>query len=440
MLLYCFRGIVGRDLTTEVLTKLGGIAAQHFHAEGHDEISVAGDYRLSTPSLKSALMGGLAAGGMTVHDCGTLPSGAIAAWGKHTAKPTCMITASHNPPEWNGVQFMEPDSHIWWPELEDTAKAALEEPFEWPAWDQGRPVVPRDDVLDSYIQWVTAMADPARSLKVVLDPGGGAAIPAAQRILEALDMDVTVIHSDPDGRFTARPSEPRQEYLEALQAAVVKHAADIGIAFDGDADRIVTFDEQGNYVLPDYTIELLCRTQRDPAPVVINVGVSLHTMAALEEMGFTIVPSRWGQTFIAQLIKEHDAVFSAEPDGHFGFPELSLRGDAIASAALLTSALTHEGRPYSEIVAELPAINIINEKIEWDDDFIKYADELEAWLRQRYDEVQRIHDRLIMARNADAKLIARQSPFDSTLRLSAESYGDLVPREMLADVKRIVPT
>jgi len=320
MLLYCFRGIVGEDLTPEMMAKLGGIAARHFINEGNDNICIAGDYRVSTPGLRTALMGGLASGGMTVHDCGALPSGAIAAWTKHTGMPGCMVTASHNPPEWNGVQFMEPDSHIWWPELEDTAKAALNEPFAWPAWDQGGQIEPLDDVLDAYIDWLVEMADPAGTLKVVLDPGGGVAIPAAKIALERLGMEVHSINGKPDGHFKARPSEPREEHLKDLQRAVVEKGADIGIAFDGDADRIVTFDEKGNYVLPDYTIELLCRTQREPGPAVINVGVSLHTMAAIEAMGFEIIPCRWGHTFIAQLIKDHDAVFSAEPDGHFGFP------------------------------------------------------------------------------------------------------------------------
>ncbi|MBD3292213.1 MAG: hypothetical protein GF393_04770 [Armatimonadia bacterium] len=438
MLLYCFRGIVGEGLTPEMMAKLGGIAARHFIDEGHDEISIAGDYRISTPGLRTALMGGLASGGMKVHDCGILPSGAIAAWTRHTEKPGCMVTASHNPPEWNGVQFMEPDSHIWWPELENAAKAALNEPFDWPEWDQGGRIEPFDGVLDAYVDWLVEMANPAGTLKVLLDPGGGAAIPAAKIALEKLGMDVQSINGKPDGHFKARPSEPREEHLKELQRAVVEKGADIGIAFDGDADRIVTFDENGSYVLPDYTIELLCRTQREPGPAVLNVGVSLHTMAAVEELGFEIVPSRWGQTFIAQLIKDNDAVFSAEPDGHFGFPELSLRGDAVASAVLLTSALTQEARPYSEVIAEMPAINIINDKIEWDDDFIHYADELQAWLEDRFDEVHRLHDRLIMAIRDDAKLIARQSPFDSTLRLSAESYGDVSPEDWLVDVKRIV--
>lgn len=437
MLLYCFRGIVGRDLTPEMMARLGGIAARHFRNEGFHEISVAGDYRIHTASLKHALIGGLAGAGMTVTDLGVLCSGATAAWCKHTARPGCMVTASHNPPDWNGVQFMEPDSHIWWPELEDAAKAVLDRPYAWPAWDRCGTISRRDDVLDQYIEWVAAMANPRGSLKVVLDPGGGAGIPAAQKLLERIGMEVVVINGTPDGMFDGRPSEPRPEYLGELRATVLAEGADIGIAFDGDADRIVTLDEQGNYVLPDYTIDLLCRTQREPGPIVLNVGVSLHTMAALEEMGYTIIPSRWGQTFIAQLIKDHHAVFSAEPDGHFGYPELSLRGDAVCSAALLTSALTHEDRPYSEIVAGLPEVRVINDKVDWDDDFIRYADAVQAWMEQHFRDVQRIHDRLLVARNTDAKLIARQSPFDSTLRLSAESYGSLDAQEMIDTVKRM---
>jgi len=105
---------------------------------------------------------------------------------------------------------------------------------------------------------------------------------------------------------------------------------------------------------------------------------------------------------------------------------------------LLTSALTHEQRSYSEVIGDMPAINIINDRVEWDGDFINCADELQAWLEEHFDDVQRLHDRLIMAIRADAKLIARQSPFDSTLRLSAESYEDVPPEEWLTSIKKIV--
>jgi len=437
-LLYCFRGTAGLDLTPEMMAKLGGIAADHFRREGFAEISIAGDHRVSTSALKASLMGGLAGGGMTVHDCGDLPSGTVAAWGKHTGLPSCMVTASHNPPEWNGVQFMEPDSHIWWPELEDQAKILLDLPFDWPVWDQCAGIIPRDDVLDQYLDWLAEMANPTGSRKVVIDTGGGVGNPAVQRILERLGMEVIVINGEPDGLFSCRLSEPRPENLEDLRAAVLEHGADIGIGFDGDADRMVTFDDQGNYVLPDYTIELLCRTQRTPGPAVINVGVSLRTLTALREMGFEIIHSRWGQTFIAQLIKENGAVFSAEADGHFGYPELSLRGDGVASAALLCSALTHDDRSYSQIIADMPAINILHRRIEWDEDFVDYADEVQAMAEARYDEVLRLHERLIIATDADHKLIARQSPFDSTIRLSAESYAGRSAEQMLDDVLTII--
>ncbi|MCD6359522.1 MAG: hypothetical protein J7M38_01575, partial [Armatimonadetes bacterium] len=259
MLLYCFRGIAGEDLTPEMMARLGGIAARHYLDAGQREIVVAGDYRASTPALKTALMGGLAGGGMNVEDCGELPSGCLAAWCRRNALPGCMITASHNPPEWNGVQFMEADSHIWWPELENRAKEALEQPCEWPEWKQCGVIAPREGVLEQYVDWVAAMASPTASLKVVLDPGGGVGWPAAAEVLERIGMQVVAINAEPDRLLSRRPSEPRPEYLDDLRRAVVEHGADIGIALDGDADRMVSFDERGEYVLPDYTIELLCR-------------------------------------------------------------------------------------------------------------------------------------------------------------------------------------
>lgn len=438
MLLYCFRGIANEDLTPEMMAKLGAIAACHFRREGLGEISIAGDYRVSTPALKSALLGGLLGGGMSVQDCGDLPSGVIAAWGKHSGLPSCMITASHNPPEWNGVQFMEPDSHIWSPELEDRAKAALEEPFTWPAWEQGGTIQRRDDVLEQYIGWIEEMADAVGSLKVALDPGGGVGHPAAQMLLERVGMETVVINAEPDGLFRARPSEPREEHLDDLRQAVLANKADLGLAFDGDADRLAVFDDQGNYVRADYIIELLCRAQMDAGPCVLNAGVSLLTIAALEKLGFEITPCRWGQTFLAQEIKNTGAVFSAEPDGHFAYPELSLRGDGLASAALLCSALTHEARPLSEIIAEMPTINILNVRIEWEDDLLNYAEQVQELMEREYGSVLRVHERLFIGTDEGRKLVVRQSPFDATLRMSAESYGETTVEEMIEQVRAIV--
>ena len=438
MLLYCFRGIANRDLTPEMMAKLGAVAACYFRREGFGEIAIAGDYRVSTPALKTALIGGLAGGGMAVQDCGDLPSGVIAAWGKHTGLPSCMVTASHNPPEWNGVQFMEPDSHIWSPELESSAKATLEEHFTWPTWEQCGTIEPRDDVLEQYIGWVEEMADAVRSLKVALDPGGGVGHPAAQLLLERLGMETTVINAEPDGLFRARPSEPREEHLEGLREIVLASEADLGLAFDGDADRLAVFDDQGNYVRADYIIELLCRTQVEPGPCVLNAGVSLLTTAAVAKLGFEVTPCRWGQTFLAQEMKNIGAVFSAEPDGHFAYPALSLRGDALASAALLCAALTHEARPLSEIIAEMPAINILNVRIEWEDDLLSYAEQVQELMEREYDSVLRVHERLLIGTDGDRKLVVRQSPFDATLRMSAESYGETTVEEMIEQVRGIV--
>ena len=167
----------------------------------------------------------------------------------------------------------------------------------------------------------------------------------------------------------------------------------------------------------------------------------LPTLAALRaSRTFRALGGAWATVdgLRNQLIKDHGALFSAEPDGHFGFPELSLRGDAVASAALLTSALTHENRPYSEVVAELPEVRVVNDRVEWDDDFLHHADDVQAWMEGRFHDVQRIHDRLLMARNSDTKIVARQSPFDSMLCLSAESYGDTHPQQYLDEVKALI--
>ena len=157
--------------------------------------------------------------------------------------------------------------------------------------------------------------------------------------------------------------------------------------------------------------------------------------------GFRIHHERWGQTFIGDCIRKNDAILGFEPDGHFIFPALSLHADGIASAAFFSAALARIDMPLSEYVASLPVAYIEREKIDWDDDLAHYADAVAQHMKKRYGGCRRLHERLFMAISNAAsggeKLVIRQSPFDASLRISAEAHVPDGARRMLEEAKEL---
>jgi len=178
--------------------------------------------------------------------------------------------------------------------------------------------------------------------------------------------------------------------------------------------------------------------------VVSNVCTSLITENILREKGFKVHHERWGQTFLGDCIRKNDACLGFEPDGHFIFPQLSLHADGLASAAFFLAALSRIETPLSEYVSSLPPTFIEREKIDWNDDLSRYADAVARFMEKRFAGFRRLHDRLFLA-IAEAeghaangkKLVIRQSPFDSSLRISAEARTEEEARQMIREAEEL---
>jgi len=184
MLLYTFRGIANNDLTPEVATKIALIEGKRLREqENAAEILLAGDHRVSTPMLKSALTAGFLSVGLNIIDCGMLPTPILSFMVKKLSLPGVMVTASHNPPEWNGFQFLEEDSQIYGPDKEERIKSMLNEKLQLPDWQEIGGISKREGCIDEYIAQLLTMVKPAlersermeKSIKVVVDFGGGMA-------------------------------------------------------------------------------------------------------------------------------------------------------------------------------------------------------------------------------------------------------------------------
>jgi phosphomannomutase/phosphoglucomutase len=440
MLLYTFRGIANKDLTCEVATKIAVIEGQHLkELENAQKILIAGDHRVSTPMLKSALTAGFLSVGLNVIDCGMLPTPILSFIVKKLSLPGVMVTASHNPPEWNGFQFLEPDSHIYGPDKEERIKSMLNEKLQFPDWQGIGSTSERESCIDEYIAQLLKTIKVEKSIKVVVDFGGGMAAVVVPKLLECMGVEFVEINSELDPFFKERPSEPSAEVIGELLKQVIKEKADAGFAYDGDADRVMVVDEKGDIVEGDKLIFLLCKEMlKPPGPVVLTADISMAVEKTLKDRGFEIIRNRWGQTFIGDTVRKSNAELGAETNDHYMFPELSLHADGIAATAFLCSILSRNEKKLSLQFDELPKTYIYREKVNFTNDLTYHSANIESFFNQHFGNFEKLHARLYLASVDESKLLLRQSPFDEYVRIFAESFHPQKTEEMVKQMKGVL--
>jgi phosphomannomutase len=440
MLLYTFRGIANKDLTPEVATKIALIEGKRLkEQENASKILLAGDHRISTPMLKSSLAAGFLSVGLNVIDCGMLPTSILSFIVKKLSLPGVMITASHNPPEWNGFQFFEPDSHIYGPDKEERIKSSLNSEVQLPGWQKIGGIVKRKGCIDDYITQLKGMVKIERPIKVVVDFGGGMAAVVVPELLERLGVEMVAINSGLDPFFQKRPSEPSAEVIGELIQQVMKEKADVGFAYDGDADRAMMVDEKGEVIAGDKLIFLFCKEMLEPpGPVVFTADISMTVEKALKDKGFEIIRNRWGQTFIGDTIRKNNAIFGAETNDHYMFPQFSLHADAIVATVFFCAIFSRHEKKVSQMFDELPRTNIYREKVNFTEDLVRRSVDIETFFNQNFKSFEKLHDRLYLASVDESKLLIRQSPFDKYVRIFAESLHPGKTDEMIKQIKELL--
>ena len=439
MLLYTFRGIVNKDLTCEVANKIALVEGLRLKKdENAQTILIAGDHRISTEMLKQALTSGFLSVGLDVVDCGILPTPILSFFVKKLSLPGVMVTASHNPPEWNGFQFHEPDSHIYGPIQEENIKNKLKSELQLPDWQQIGRLSYQSGCIEEYINQLSQMVNIKNSIKVVVDFGGGMASIAVPQLLKNLNIDAIEINSTLDPLFSKRPSEPSPEVIHELREQVVRENADVGFAYDGDADRVMVVDEKGCALESDKLIFLLCKEILKKGSIVITTDVSMAVEKNLVERGFKIIRDRWGQTFIGDSVRQNNAVLGAETNDHYIFPQFSLHADAIVATAFFCSIISHSPQRLSDMFTELDKTHILREKINFTEDLTERQSDIESFLEQHYGGFEKIHEKLYLASQDSSKLLIRQSPFDRFVRIFAESFHPQKVHGMIEQVKRML--
>jgi phosphomannomutase/phosphoglucomutase len=352
---YDIRGVVGRDLDAPVARRIGQALGSEAHARGVRRMALGRDGRLSSPALAAALAEGLQATGIDLLDIGCAPT-PLLYYAAHTRTggSGVMVTGSHNPPDYNGLKMM-----LAGETLAGDAIAALHRRLLGGdlVSGAGRRVEARVD--DDYLQRIVADVRLARPLAVVVDGGNGAGGPLLVRLLEALGCRVTPLYCDIDGRFPNHhpdPSEPKN--LTDLIAAVQRTGADLGLALDGDGDRLGVVTPAGDIVWPDRLMVLFARDvlARQPgAEVVYDVKCSGHLARAVAAAGGRPVMWCTGHSLIKQRMRESGAALGGEMSGHLFFKERWYGfDDGLYAAARLLELLAADPRPPATVLGEIP--------------------------------------------------------------------------------------
>jgi phosphoglucosamine mutase len=416
------RGLANVDLTPNLACKVASAVAIQAKAK---RAVVGRDTRVSGGMLEDALVSGLVSCGTDVLVLGIVPTPVLAYVAKELgADVGFMLTASHNPPQYNGIKVFNGDLSYVDADQEAVEKIVAEGAFALADWrNLGKATAA--DAGQIYLNMVQQAICLEKQWKVVVDPGCGAAFNVAPQMLNALGCKVTALNAQPDGFFPARKSEPTAESLQDLSRTVKALNADIGIAFDGDADRVAFVDEDGIFVNFDRSLaaySALALKRKGGGTIVTNVEASMCVETMAEKYGGKVVRTRVGDIYVSEVIKREAAVFGGEPCGAWVHPQFHLCPDGPLSAALFLAALEEEGKSVSGFIGEVPTYITLRENISCrNEQKYKIVENLEVALKATfptYTNFSKVDGSRLALKNG--WLLVRASGTEPLIRLTVE--------------------
>ncbi len=359
---YDIRGTVGDQITPEVFYTIARAYASHFEKPSETTIVVGRDLRESSEMLQDSVTEGLVDSGCHVIDIGQVPTPLLYfAIGHWNADGGLAVTASHKPPEFNGMKLREGE----WPFFGDDLQRLYEQAVKG-NFPSGSGHCEKRDIYPDYFQIAADRLDLQRPVKVVLDVGNGAATLTAPRLLEDIGADVDAMFTDPDGTFPNRPPDPLKiENIAALARRVQETDAELGIAIDADGDRVAVVDDCGEMIWPDAYVLPICHRILDQgsATFVTEVRCSQSLIDDVQSRGGTMEMRACGYPYILDGMRETGAAMGFETTGHCYFADPYIKfDDASLAAGKLLEALSALDRNIRQIVGDAPTYYTADEQ------------------------------------------------------------------------------
>ncbi|KQB87540.1 phosphomannomutase/phosphoglucomutase [Corynebacterium lowii] len=423
---YDVRGVVGRDIDAEFVRDAGAAFARLLREEGETTLAVGHDMRPSSPELSRAFAEGATSQGLDVVLLGLTSTDELYFASGSQQCAGAMFTASHNPAEYNGIKLCRSGAR---PVGQDTGLGDISQALVEgvPAYEGEPGTISERDVLGEYGAYLRSLVDLSeiRPLVVAVDAAngmGGLTVPA---VFEGLPLDVRPLYFELDGTFPnheANPLEPKN--LEDLQRFVVEQGADIGLAFDGDADRCFVVDEKGQPVSPSAICALVAQRylRSNPGATIIHNLITSHTVPEIiEENGGTAVRTRVGHSFIKATMAEHKAVFGGEHSAHYYFTEFFNADSGILAAMHVLAALGAGEQPLSELMGQYSRYEASGEINSTVDDQQATTQAVVEAFKDRAESVDTLDGVTVQLAGTPAWFNVRASNTEPLLRLNAEA-------------------
>jgi len=439
---YDIRGIVDQDLDAGVVETLGKAMGTYFLRHGKRKVALGRDCRLSSPGFAVALTKGLVSTGCNVTDLGVVPTPLLYFSIFYKKKEAgVMITGSHNPPEHNGFKLMSGEETLSGPDIQDIYKIVSGGDFA-----AGSGTVTPYDLVPEYAEYILGNVKLERGLKVVVDAGNGTGGVVAVPILRKLGCETIELYCEMDGRFPNHHPDPTiPEAMKDLVAKVLETKADLGIAYDGDADRIGVVDDKGTILWGDQLLVVFARDllPRNPGRAIISeVKASKVLYDEIARLGGKPVMWKTGHSLIKKKIKEEKAILAGEMSGHIFFADRWFGfDDAVYSSIRLLEILSKSRVKLSGMLADLPKTYTTPEIRVYASDEVKFriVDEVRAELAKSHpviaiDGVRAGFPKgwgLVRASNTQALLV---------LRFEGETQADLdaIQKEVRGVLERVI--
>ncbi|MCC6314749.1 MAG: phosphomannomutase/phosphoglucomutase [Thermomicrobiales bacterium] len=355
---YDIRGTTPDELTPDLAYRIGRALVAEMQP---DEVAVGRDMRLSGQVLSAALIDGIRDGGADVSNLGLVSTDALYFAVGHYGYPAgVMVTASHNPAEYNGFKLCRDEAK---PVSLDTGLGAIRDRvlagYDPTAAGAKRGSVQQRNILDAYADYLLSLVDVGKigRLKIAIDAGNGMAGLTAPKVFAKLPVEVVPLFFDLDGSFPNHPANPIEPAnIVDLQRTVIEQRCDFGVAFDGDADRMFLVDERGAFVGGDMVTAMVAvkMLQQHPgSTIVYNLICSRSVPETIERLGGRAIRSRVGHSYIKALMRQEDAIFGGEHSGHFYFRKLWFADSGMLALLTVLVLVSEAGVPLSEVVRPL---------------------------------------------------------------------------------------
>jgi len=385
---YDLRGVVGRDLTEEVVNTLGKGYGTYMAEMGKKELVMGRDCRLSSPGFRDALVEGMLSTGCNIVDLGVCPTPLFYfSIFKLEKEGGMMITGSHNPPEFNGFKICVGKDTIYGEEIQRFRRFIEKGKFR-----KGKGKCSSYEIIEPYQEWLKEDIKITRRIKVVIDPGNGTVGAVAPKLLRDLGCEVIELYCDLDGNFPHHHPDPTvPENLKDLISQVKATGADLGIGYDGDGDRIGVIDSQGNIIWGDQLMIIFSREllkENAGACIISEVKSSQNLYNDIKKNGGRAIMWKTGHSLIKSKMKEEGAKLAGEMSGHIFFADRYFGyDDAIYASCRLLEILSRTDKKLEDLLSDVPRVfNTPEIRVDCPEERkFKVVEKLKAYFREKYE-------------------------------------------------------